>query len=426
MTPKPPAVLLVTHLPIGDPTANGFSARYRILFESLQNLWPTAVISFSGSTGGPGNNDVLGACTIEYPELVNPLDGVGLWADGRRLLHYLFGRYPYRCIPPRRFPMDFPAEEMRAPLVLLLHPHLAHLSPRLGTVPHIVFLEEGVERQVMRDLGGKGGHLGPLKRAAGELEARRYQQVYRRAGRAARLVVAISELERVHFGRWVPDEKLRVIPHAVDCEFFRPIPTDEAARDIDVLVVGQLGESRYSSIPEIMRAVDASPGYSGRFRWALVGGSPPPGLRALASQRVLVTGSVDDVRPFYARARTVLVPAFGDEGAKTTLLQAWAMGRSVVTTREAIRAAGAVSADAALVGDRPGDLAAHLVSLLGDSGARTNMETRGRKLVLERFSNRRLGAQFEALCRELLDERAVAPESGGAVDVLAPHGEKGD
>ena len=55
---------------------------------------------------------------------------------------------------------------------------------------------------------------------------------------------------------------------------------------------------------------------------------------------ITLLGPVDDARPYYRHAGAALIPSFTNPGVKITILQAWAAGCPVVTTRPAADALG--------------------------------------------------------------------------------------
>ena len=65
----------------------------------------------------------------------------------------------------------------------------------------------------------------------------------------------------------------------------------------------------------------------------IVGRHPSRAVWALAAERIRVTGTVEDVRPFYASAAAVVVPLRVGSGTRLKILEAMAAGVPVVSTR---------------------------------------------------------------------------------------------
>ena len=68
-------------------------------------------------------------------------------------------------------------------------------------------------------------------------------------------------------------------------------------------------------------------------RVLIVGHDPTEAVRRLASERrVVVTGSVPDMRPYLEQSHVVVVPLRVGHGTRLKILEAFAAGRPVVST----------------------------------------------------------------------------------------------
>ena len=99
--------------------------------------------------------------------------------------------------------------------------------------------------------------------------------------------------------------------------------------------------------------------------FAIVGSKPAPAVQALASQPgVLVTGRVEDVRPYLAHARTVVAPLRIARGIQNKVLEGMAMGRPVVATPQALEGIDAIPEQEILVAEDAQAMAAAVVAAL--------------------------------------------------------------
>jgi glycosyltransferase involved in cell wall biosynthesis/GT2 family glycosyltransferase len=96
----------------------------------------------------------------------------------------------------------------------------------------------------------------------------------------------------------------------------------------------------------------------------IVGTEPPEAVRALAGERVTVTGWVAEVEPFLDRARVTVAPLRYGAGVKGKIGQAIARGVPVVTTTIGAEGMGLVDGQDALIADEPAPFAAAVVRLL--------------------------------------------------------------
>jgi glycosyltransferase involved in cell wall biosynthesis len=70
------------------------------------------------------------------------------------------------------------------------------------------------------------------------------------------------------------------------------------------------------------------------LRFVIAGRNPPPVVREMGeSPNIEVTGTVDDVRPWYRSAFVVVVPLRTGSGTRLKILEAMAAGVPVVSTR---------------------------------------------------------------------------------------------
>ena len=67
-------------------------------------------------------------------------------------------------------------------------------------------------------------------------------------------------------------------------------------------------------------------------RLYLIGGNPPPELRACASDSIEVTGRVPDVRPYYEFSIVFVSPLRFGAGIKNKVLEAMAMETPIIAT----------------------------------------------------------------------------------------------
>jgi glycosyltransferase involved in cell wall biosynthesis len=119
----------------------------------------------------------------------------------------------------------------------------------------------------------------------------------------------------------------------------------------------------------------------------LIGPEPPPVLRrAHDGRRVIVTGFVDDVRPYLARAAVVASPLRFGAGMKNKLQAGLAMGKAMVASP--ITCEGfdqLVPGVHALVADGPDEFARAILALIADPARRRALGAAGRELIRRHY-----------------------------------------
>ncbi len=143
-----------------------------------------------------------------------------------------------------------------------------------------------------------------------------------------------------------------------------------------------------------------------QFRFIVVGSRPAAEVRDLAqSPGIIVTGAVDDVRPYYGGALAAIVPLRVGGGTRLKILEAMAAGVPVVST--SIGAEGlAVNPGAdILLADTPEEMARVLIELHHSPEMWRRLSEAGRELARTRYDWCVVGSSLHRTHRLLLDPR---------------------
>jgi hypothetical protein len=109
-------------------------------------------------------------------------------------------------------------------------------------------------------------------------------------------------------------------------------------------------------------------------------------------------GEVDDVGPVYRAAAAMAVPLFEGGGTRLKVLEAWALGRPVVSTSIGVTGLGVVPGQEALVADDPEAFAAALRDVLDAPMRAQTLIDAGRRAVRP-YSADQVEAALRCACR---------------------------
>jgi glycosyltransferase involved in cell wall biosynthesis len=112
---------------------------------------------------------------------------------------------------------------------------------------------------------------------------------------------------------------------------------------------------------------------------------------------IVLTGYVDDVRPWLARAQAVVVPLRAGGGTRLKILEAMAMARPVVSTTMGSEGLDVTDGEHLLVADSPDAFATAVIRLLERRDVAEQLANRGRRLVAERYDWHAIGARYAAM-----------------------------
>src|SRR5690606_29805556 len=114
----------------------------------------------------------------------------------------------------------------------------------------------------------------------------------------------------------------------------------------------------------------------------IVGADPPPDVVTLGElPGVRVTGTVPDVRPWMRQAGVVVVPRLSGGGTRLKILEAFAMGRPVVSTRIGVAGIEARDGEHLLLADQPEAFARAVTRLATEPGLRARLAEQAYALV---------------------------------------------
>jgi glycosyltransferase involved in cell wall biosynthesis len=184
------------------------------------------------------------------------------------------------------------------------------------------------------------------------------------------------------------DLDISVVPHGVDVGFFRA--SGACAREQAVMFLGNYPHDPnrdavlffHDNIwPRIKKEVPEALFY-------VVGKDPTRDLQELARSdpSVVVTGTVDDVRPYFDRVKVFVNPVRIGGGFRGKVLEAMSMGLPIVTTSLGAEGVNAEDGRDMIVADDPADFAAPTVRLLRDDNLCESLGARARDMALDNFS----------------------------------------
>ena len=109
-------------------------------------------------------------------------------------------------------------------------------------------------------------------------------------------------------------------------------------------------------------------------------------VQELAGERVVVTGTVPDVRPYLRHACVVVAPLRIARGIQNKVLEAMAMGLPVVVAKGCGEAVDAVPERDFLLAESIEDHVRQITALLESPGRRASMGQAARRQVVLRYS----------------------------------------
>jgi len=123
------------------------------------------------------------------------------------------------------------------------------------------------------------------------------------------------------------------------------------------------------------------------LRWKIVGKNPD-GVRPTVAgdPRIIVTGVVEDAVAVLAECQVAVIPLLSGSGTRVKILEAWAAGTPVVSTRLGAEGLDYVNEQHLLLADSPDRFADAVSKLLTSPEDRLRMGSAGRRLFEEKYT----------------------------------------
>ena len=140
-----------------------------------------------------------------------------------------------------------------------------------------------------------------------------------------------------------------------------------------------------------------------------MGSNPNQEIRQLAEiPGIHVTGTVPDVRPYYARAAVTVAPYRYGEGTKLKVLEAMASGAPVVSTPIGCQGIEVKDGEHVLIVNSAEEFARKIVYLLGHEELRRTLAARARTVIEQEYSWKKIVGDLNPELRDLVRARANA------------------
>lgn len=226
-------------------------------------------------------------------------------------------------------------------------------------------------------------------------EARKLAEYERRIAPTVAVNIVVSATDQAALCERVPGVRTAIVRNGVDIAYFQPSDTPEqhaliytggmnmfANKDAVLYFLDQVWPAIRASVPDV--------------RFFAVGQDPPPELAAIATRdsSVVMTGYVDDIRPYVRQAAVYVVPLRVGGGTRLKVLDAMASGKALVSTSIGCEGIDVVPGVHLLTADTPETFAAETVALLHDQSRRRVLGAAARQLVEDKYAWRVVGDQL--------------------------------
>jgi sugar transferase (PEP-CTERM/EpsH1 system associated) len=290
--------------------------------------------------------------------------------------------------------------------------YLAAIQNSAGAPP-IVVDWHNIESELLWRYAENSGNW--AKKIAAKRTAKLLERAEKQLLETCDVHTVTSERERQKLSPRHPRANIQVIPNGVDAGYYSPAKIQEACRRNSpsgskptILFVGSM--DYHANIDAVtwfsQTAWPAIARNHPDLQFTIVGRNPTSKVLALASDRIRVTGTVDDVRPFFASAVAAIVPIRSGSGTRLKILEAMAAGVPVVSTRLGAEGIEAEDGVHLLLADSSHEITVAIRQIISSSETRIRFSKAARALICGVYDWSIIGKTLCAIHVDLAESRA--------------------
>ena len=294
----------------------------------------------------------------------------------------------------------------------LIHYEMLHTGQyHLETHAKSLLSLQNVDSHIWRRL--REQTLNPLRKCVFWSQERAFRRYENAMSNRFDLVACASEVDRELMEGICPGLSADVIPNGVDTELYQPSHKDE--EESTIIYTGSMDwfpneDAAIYFIDEILPAIHIK---RPNLKFYVVGQFPGERLKRYGNRPgVVVTGRVEDVKPYIARATVYVVPLRIGGGTRLKILEALAMGKAVLSTSIGAEGLNLTAGDEIMIADESTTFADTVVQLMEDNSLRRKLGGNGRRRVEAEYDWRRIGEYLQGLY-----EGVVSGDTGAAEKV---------
>jgi glycosyltransferase involved in cell wall biosynthesis len=259
-----------------------------------------------------------------------------------------------------------------------------HNNPLLPPVRRIVSVHECYYLARLKAFRHSRLGLGKLKEAINLKGLKKYEfDMYRHADK----VLTLTHQDKKKLLDIFAELDIAVVPHGVDVEYFSF--SEQKGRERSIVFVGNY--LHYPNVDAVLYFYqEIWPRIKSRdskIKFYVVGQGPPPEIQSLSEdEAVIITGRVDDVRPYLKKGRVFVCPVRLGGGFRGKILEAMAVGTPVVSSSLGAEGVPAVQRENIIVADNPEEFTQGILDLMNDDKLFEKIRKEARKLVEEKYA----------------------------------------
>ena len=239
-----------------------------------------------------------------------------------------------------------------------------------------------------------------LKKIYFKREAQKIKNYERKICKTCVLNLVVSDLDAIRLKNTVGDDniKITIVPNGVDLEYFNPSTTIERGGKKGLIFAGGMGyytnrEAVLYFLSEIWPLLQKD---NPERPATIIGRNPPKELLdATCNSNLFAPGFVDDVRPYFNKAKIYICPIKNGGGTRLKIIDALAMKKPIIATGLAVEGLDLVEGEHYLRAEKPTEFVENIKRIESDNNLCQKLAEAGRQFVESRYSWDIIGTNME-------------------------------
>ena len=287
----------------------------------------------------------------------------------------------------------------------VIHSHFLHMSQYVGHKRGAAFVHDAHNLEHVLWQRMEATTSNPLKRAFLRSQYGKLVRLQQHVARISEKCVVLSDEDRSEYRRICPQADVTTVPNGADVDYWTP--RADPVEPNSILYFGNLSWPPQADaavyfhqeiLPKIRQQIPTA-------TFIVAGQNPPDSVKRLASDHVTVTGFVQDMRDYVAKASVVVMPLRAGAGTKHRVFQALCMKKPVVCTPVAAEGIALTHGQTAMLADDADSFARAIITLLGDPVLCQRLGEQGRQLVLDRYDWRAIYERLDEAFQQAAGKR---------------------
>jgi polysaccharide biosynthesis protein PslH len=276
----------------------------------------------------------------------------------------------------------------------LIHTHLIRMAPYSADlqIPKVLDLTDAISEYLKTRYETTSN---PIIKAGLFIE---WQRMLRYEPILAKFntISVCSKPDRDNLLKTAPTAQIEIIRNGIDIDYFKP-NLEQQPEQNSIIFTGNMTYAPNEDglmyfyreiLPLIRQSVP-------EVKLYIVGKDPSPAVQKIATDRVIVTGKVPDLRTYYSLAQVSICPIRFGAGTLNKVIEPMAMGIPVVSTSIACAGMNVTDGKDILFADTPSEFATAVVKLIQSPELRQKIGSNGHKLAITEHDWEQIVAKLE-------------------------------